>query len=223
MSDPPREAISDPSEPALDRAPLGLGLKLGYGVGDLAMALSYGAINVFLLFYLVEVAGVRPALAGVVLLSGRALDAITDPVMGMVSDRTRSRWGRRRPYLLFGAGHGGVRRRAGEPGLGARGRQRHDPLRRLLLRGRHGHGRAHALSMGDAARRYVEGAASQSRTAITGIHVMLGGATVVLIAVAVVIVLRYPITESSHRAARGELERRRALVDGSLDGTTGGR
>jgi glycoside/pentoside/hexuronide:cation symporter, GPH family len=78
-------------------------VKLGYGAGDLGLALSYGTLNVFLIYYLVEVAGVRPALAGLVLLSSRILDAGTDPLMGMLTDRTRSRWGRRRPYLLFGA------------------------------------------------------------------------------------------------------------------------
>ena len=54
-------------------------------------------------YFLVQVAGLRPSLAGLVPLIGRAVDAVTDPLMGEISDRTRWRWGRRRPYLLLGA------------------------------------------------------------------------------------------------------------------------
>jgi oligogalacturonide transporter len=52
---------------------------------------------------LTEVAALRPALASVVLLVGRSIDAFVDPLMGRISDVTRSRWGRRRPYFLLGA------------------------------------------------------------------------------------------------------------------------
>jgi GPH family glycoside/pentoside/hexuronide:cation symporter len=50
-----------------------------------------------------EVVGLRPALAGAVLLIGRAVDAFSDPAIGRISDRTRARWGRRKPYLALGA------------------------------------------------------------------------------------------------------------------------
>jgi GPH family glycoside/pentoside/hexuronide:cation symporter len=53
--------------------------------------------------YLTDTAGLTAGLAGIALMVGKAWDAVTDPVMGYISDRTRSRWGRRRPYLLFGA------------------------------------------------------------------------------------------------------------------------
>lgn len=82
---------------------LSLREKWGYGVADLGAALSYNAINFFLLFFLIEVVGLRPALAGLVLLSARLIDAVTDPLMGMITDRTRSRWGRRKPYIWAGA------------------------------------------------------------------------------------------------------------------------
>jgi GPH family glycoside/pentoside/hexuronide:cation symporter len=83
--------------------PLTLREKWGYGVADIGASLSYATINFFLLFFLVEVVGLRPALAGLVLLIGRVTDAITDPIMGMITDRTKSRWGRRKPYIWAGA------------------------------------------------------------------------------------------------------------------------
>jgi GPH family glycoside/pentoside/hexuronide:cation symporter len=83
--------------------PLSLREKLSYGVADIGASLSYNAVNVFFLFFLVEVLGLAAALAGLVLLVGRVLDAVTDPLMGLLSDRTRSRWGRRKPYIWAGA------------------------------------------------------------------------------------------------------------------------
>jgi GPH family glycoside/pentoside/hexuronide:cation symporter len=53
--------------------------------------------------YLTDIVGLPAALAGGAVMLGKAWDALTDPVMGALSDRTRTRWGRRRPYLLFGA------------------------------------------------------------------------------------------------------------------------
>ena len=82
--------------------PLSLRTKLGYGVADVGASLSYNAVNFFFLFFLVDVAGLRPGLAGAALLSGRLIDAVTDPLMGTLSDRTRSRYGRRKPYIWAG-------------------------------------------------------------------------------------------------------------------------
>lgn len=76
--------------------------KLGYGVADLGAALSFVTINFFLFIFLVQVAGLNPALAGTAILIGRVLDAVTDPLMGLVSDRTQSRWGRRKPFIWAG-------------------------------------------------------------------------------------------------------------------------
>ncbi len=77
--------------------------KIFYGVGDIANGLAVSAIGFWLLFYLTEVAGVGPMLAGTAIMIGRAWDAVTDPIMGWVTDKTNTRWGKRRPYLLFGA------------------------------------------------------------------------------------------------------------------------
>jgi len=77
--------------------------KFGYGVGDLASALYINFFNFFLLYYFVDLAGLAPAAVGLMLFLTKLMDAVTDPVMGIVSDRTRTRWGRYRPYLLWGA------------------------------------------------------------------------------------------------------------------------
>ena len=81
---------------------LSLRTKLGYGVADVGASLSYNAVNFFFLFYLVEIIGLRPGLAGAALLSGRLIDAVSDPLMGSLSDRTRSRYGQRKPYIWAG-------------------------------------------------------------------------------------------------------------------------
>jgi GPH family glycoside/pentoside/hexuronide:cation symporter len=77
--------------------------KLGFGVFDLGGNLFFTALGFWSLNYLTDTAGLAAALAGFAVMIGKIWDAVTDPVMGYLSDRTRSRWGRRRPYLLFGA------------------------------------------------------------------------------------------------------------------------
>ncbi|WP_417321603.1 MFS transporter [Erythrobacter aureus] len=77
--------------------------KIGYGIGDLASSFYINFFNIYLLYFFVELGGVGPAAMGLMLLLTKFFDAITDPVMGAIGDRTRSRWGRYRPYLLWGA------------------------------------------------------------------------------------------------------------------------
>lgn len=80
-----------------------LGIKIGYGIGDIGSNFFIVVTGFFLLFFLTDIVGVEPALAGLILLFPKLWDVISDPIMGAISDRTRSRWGRRRPYLLYGA------------------------------------------------------------------------------------------------------------------------
>ena len=82
---------------------LSLGTKIGYGVADLGGNLFFTIMSFWLLKFLTDTLGLSAALAGIALLIGRVWDAITDPLMGAISDATRTRWGRRRPYLLFGS------------------------------------------------------------------------------------------------------------------------
>jgi sugar (glycoside-pentoside-hexuronide) transporter len=78
-------------------------VKCGYALGDHTINVQLASVSLFFLFFLTEVAGLPPSRAGLVLLLGRAVDAFTDPVMGRISDATRWRLGRRRPYFLLGA------------------------------------------------------------------------------------------------------------------------
>jgi len=83
---------------------LTLGFKFRYGLADLGFSLITSAMQFFLLFYYTDVAGINPALAGAALLVGKLTwDAINDPLIGYFSDRTRSRFGRRRIFMLVGA------------------------------------------------------------------------------------------------------------------------
>ncbi|TVQ25898.1 MAG: MFS transporter [Spirochaetaceae bacterium] len=76
--------------------------QLGYGAGDLYGGGAFFIVSTLYLVFLTDVMGVRPALAGLVVLIARGWDAVSDPVMGMITDRTRTRMGRRRPYFLLG-------------------------------------------------------------------------------------------------------------------------
>ena len=82
---------------------LTLGTKVGFGIGDLGGNLFFTIIGFYLLVYLTDVVQLAAGLAGLALMIGKIWDAITDPIMGFVSDRTQTRLGRRRPYLLAGS------------------------------------------------------------------------------------------------------------------------
>lgn len=84
-----------------------VGQKAAFGAGHLVLNLLPGSLG-FLSFFLLTAYGMDPFLAG--LLGGlpRIFDAITDPIMGFISDNTRSKWGRRRPYIFIGAILSGV-------------------------------------------------------------------------------------------------------------------
>jgi sugar (glycoside-pentoside-hexuronide) transporter len=82
---------------------LGIGIKLILGWGEHSIALTLSAVSLVYVWYLVRVVGMEPALAASIPMLGRTVDALTDPLMGRLSDLTRSRAGRRRPYFLLGA------------------------------------------------------------------------------------------------------------------------
>ena len=77
--------------------------KLAYGAGDFGPAITANILVFYLLFFFTNVVGLPAALAGSILMIGKISDAINDPIVGMLSDRTRSRWGRRLPWMLLGA------------------------------------------------------------------------------------------------------------------------
>ncbi len=78
-------------------------LKAGWGVGAMGSLGMLFIVNVFVLFFLVNHLGMPPGLAGIILFITRIYDVFSDPMIGYLSDRTRSRWGRRRPWMFLGA------------------------------------------------------------------------------------------------------------------------
>jgi GPH family glycoside/pentoside/hexuronide:cation symporter len=77
--------------------------KLAYGVGDMSISLVVTIVGAYFAIFLTDIVGIPAGKAAIALFVGRTWDWVNDPLIGYLSDRTRSRWGRRRPYLLFGA------------------------------------------------------------------------------------------------------------------------
>ncbi|HWU01576.1 MAG TPA: MFS transporter [Novosphingobium sp.] len=95
-----------------DEAPLSVRLQAGWAVGSAGSTTILYIVNALFLYFMVAHLGIAPAVAGSLMLLARAYDGIADLLIGNASDRTRSRWGRRRPWMALGAVLGGV-------GLGA--------------------------------------------------------------------------------------------------------
>ncbi len=75
--------------------------KMAYGLGDFAHSMFWKLFSMFLLFFYTDIFGISAAAVGTMFLVTRIWDAANDPLMGIVSDRTKTRWGKFRPYLLF--------------------------------------------------------------------------------------------------------------------------
>lgn len=75
--------------------------KIAYGLGDAASNIVFQTVMLFLGVYYTDVLGISAAAVGTIFLVVRIFDAVTDPLMGYITDRTRTRWGRYRPYLLW--------------------------------------------------------------------------------------------------------------------------
>ncbi len=82
---------------------LSLKTRLGYGICDLGGNLFFTIMGFYLLYFMTDVVGLAAGLAGTALMVGKIWDAITDPAVGYLSDRTKSSMGRRRPFMLWGA------------------------------------------------------------------------------------------------------------------------
>ncbi|HWU12950.1 MAG TPA: glycoside-pentoside-hexuronide (GPH):cation symporter [Caulobacter sp.] len=99
-----RDMAKDRSGPATAAATtLPFSVKIGWALGQLPIASHIGVASFYLLYFLTDVHHIPPAWAGVALLLPRLFNMFFDPVMGSLSDRTRTRFGRRRPYLLGGS------------------------------------------------------------------------------------------------------------------------
>lgn len=76
-------------------------LMIGYGLGEVGCQLSWYMINSYLNIFYTDVVGLSGAVISTIVLIARIWDAINDPMMGQIADRTNTRWGRFRPYLMF--------------------------------------------------------------------------------------------------------------------------
>ena len=82
---------------------LNFSTQLAYGIGELSGSLPSNILVFFFLFFLTDVAGLKPGIAGIIVMVGKISDAINDPLIGWLSDRTRSRLGRRYPWMILGS------------------------------------------------------------------------------------------------------------------------
>lgn len=79
------------------------GKRIGYGIGDLGCNLVFSTMASYLMVFYTDVFGITAAAAGTMMLVTKFIDALTDTGMGLIVDRTHTRWGQGRPYFLFGA------------------------------------------------------------------------------------------------------------------------
>ncbi|MEQ8465551.1 MFS transporter [Coleofasciculus sp. E1-EBD-02] len=100
MSNPAPSESSVPPKPAQPEK-LNLSTKMAYGAGDMGAGITATLLAFSFLIFLTNVAGLSPGLASTVLLIGKIWDAINDPIVGLLSDRTRFRWGRRHTWMIL--------------------------------------------------------------------------------------------------------------------------
>ena len=102
MTDRLSQSADGDSKPATARQ-LGVLRMAGYGIGDLGINLYFNMALVFLPIFYTDVFGLAPALMATLLLVARLVDAVTDPLMGAIADKTQTKMGKFRPYVLAGA------------------------------------------------------------------------------------------------------------------------
>ena len=89
------------AQPAAQNAqPLSWFTRVAYGLGDTSCNVVWGAMGILTFFY-TDYAGVSPAIVGSVMLLSRCFDGFSDVIMGLIVERTKSRWGKARPWILW--------------------------------------------------------------------------------------------------------------------------
>ena len=86
-----------------DYTPVPWRVRIAFGIGQLPEGIKSAAFGFFLLFYYNQVLGLSGTLSGIAIFLALIVDAISDPMVGALSDSTRSRWGRRHPYMYAAA------------------------------------------------------------------------------------------------------------------------
>ena len=87
----------------MDNQALSVREKVGYGLGDAASHIVFDNVMFYMMFFYTDIFGLPAGFVGAMFLIARGLDAASDPVMGWLADQTQTRWGRFRPYILWGA------------------------------------------------------------------------------------------------------------------------
>lgn len=82
---------------------IGVKEKIGYGFGDFASNLSFGFVSLFLLFFYTNIYGISAVQASLIFVIARVVDAIFNILIGFAIDKTHSRYGKLRPWLLYGS------------------------------------------------------------------------------------------------------------------------
>jgi len=77
--------------------------KIGYALGDFGANFQFQSVSIFLMYYFTDVFGITATAAGMIFLLSKVWDAVFDPCIGYAADHTDTRWGQKRPFLLFGA------------------------------------------------------------------------------------------------------------------------
>ncbi|WP_461215434.1 glycoside-pentoside-hexuronide (GPH):cation symporter [Lacticaseibacillus sp. GG6-2] len=91
------------NNPGISKLKLSNGELLTYGLGDFASNLCWTFIGGYLTIFYTDILGVAPALASVLIMTARVFDGVWDPIFGMIAERTNTKFGRFRPYIIFGA------------------------------------------------------------------------------------------------------------------------
>jgi sugar (glycoside-pentoside-hexuronide) transporter len=76
---------------------------VGFGLGNFGAMFIWNTMTLFMVYFLTDVAGVAAGIAGAIIFCVRFVDAFVDPIIGFISDRTHTRWGQKRPFLLIAA------------------------------------------------------------------------------------------------------------------------
>ncbi len=97
------ESLTDRPPVAPGAGPVPFGTRFGWGIGSLGVSLLFNTYSALLLFYLTNIVGLKLEVAGTLIVIAKIYDALINVPMGLLSDNTKSRWGRRRPWFLLGA------------------------------------------------------------------------------------------------------------------------